>query len=120
VQSIIIICTNPKTKLPTVASVGIGRTGTFIAVFQLNEALNNMKNLRNDNYCMQTYSNLSILHDEIVPGLPAIHRKNLRISGGLDVFKTVLALRCRRMNMVEAPEQYAYLYMYAEMKTRKL
>jgi len=100
-------------------SVGVGRTGTFIAVFKLNEAIQKLKRLQDHNDNSITCSNISSCHDEIIPGLEDKRRKNLKISRGLDIFEVVLSLRCKRMNMVEAPEQYAYLYLYAEMETER-
>ena len=67
-------------------SAGVGRTGTFIAVYKLT-----------DEYLSSRKRNLDYLDLQL-------KKKHL------DVYSTVMEMREQRMKMVQRPEQYVYIF----------
>ena len=73
-----------------ISSAGIGRTGTFIAIYNIIKSLNIIKQINKDIGISQSSG----------------------INGFYSVFNTVRKLREQRYMMVNDKEQYKYIYEY--------
>ena len=80
------LSTFPEVPIVVHCSAGVGRTGTFIAVYKLT-----------DEYLSSRKRNLDYLDLQL-------KKKHL------DVYSTVMEMREQRMKMVQRPEQYVYIF----------
>ena len=87
-------------------SAGVGRTGTFIALYKLMETIEDTLidyDPPGDEY-----------HDSATAWVQPATKNSL------DIFSTVLALRCRRTEMVQSFAQYKYIYASASLYAKQI
>eukprot|EP00350_Pseudokeronopsis_sp_OXSARD2_P003556 CAMPEP_0170543620 /NCGR_PEP_ID=MMETSP0211-20121228/2679_1 /TAXON_ID=311385 /ORGANISM="Pseudokeronopsis sp., Strain OXSARD2" /LENGTH=130 /DNA_ID=CAMNT_0010847047 /DNA_START=944 /DNA_END=1332 /DNA_ORIENTATION=- len=92
-------------------SAGIGRTGTLIALYNIIEAVDFLRELSSKNSAAECKEFCRKMIDNEIVGT---YGPNL-ITPRISVFSTIRRLREQRIYMVKTMAQYMYIYSFLEM-----